>query len=171
MVLHSPLPTLSQTLEAWQTAESFVPTSIHNLGISNVSLPILEHLYEAATVKPAVVQNRFYDDTDHDVDLRRFCRERGIVYQSFWTLTGNPRLLKSQTVATLAVEVGVSPAEALYALVLSLEGIVVLDGTTSEEHMTPDLAVVTKMNAWAEKEETRWNELCSEFRAMIGEDD
>ena len=43
----------------------------------------------AAGVKPAVLQNRFYADSGYDVELRAFCKENGVVYQSFWTLTAN----------------------------------------------------------------------------------
>ncbi|KAI9873036.1 MAG: hypothetical protein M1830_000905, partial [Pleopsidium flavum] len=66
LVMHSPLPTLSQTLEAWTTLEQFVPHKIHHLGISNIQLPLLEALYDAATIKPSVVQNRFYPATRFD---------------------------------------------------------------------------------------------------------
>ena len=46
-----------------------------------------------ARVKPAVLQNRFYADSGYDVELRRFCDVHGVVYQSFWTLTGNRDIL------------------------------------------------------------------------------
>lgn len=34
-------------------------------------------------------QNRFYDATRYDLEIRKYCRENGIVYQSFWTLTAS----------------------------------------------------------------------------------
>ena len=54
LVLHSPLPTMAQILEAWQTAETYVPHKIRFLGISNVTLGILEQLYDSAKIKPAI---------------------------------------------------------------------------------------------------------------------
>ncbi|CAG8977861.1 hypothetical protein HYALB_00013138 [Hymenoscyphus albidus] len=63
-----------------------------------------------------------------------------MLYESFWTLTGNPGLMKSKTVHTLAELLGGDKALALYALViLGLRGISILDGTTNLEHMTGDI--------------------------------
>ena len=44
-------------------------------------------------IKPKVLQNRFYSDSGYDRELRAFCLEKGIRYQTFWTLTANPHLL------------------------------------------------------------------------------
>ncbi|KAI9812010.1 MAG: hypothetical protein M1827_004902 [Pycnora praestabilis] len=169
LVLHSPLPTIAQTLEAWTTLESYVPHQIHNLGISNVQLPLLIALYDAVKIKPAVVQNRFYAATHFDVPLRKFCREKGIVYQSFWTLTGNPGLLKSEPVNILAREAAVEKQVALYCLVLGLENVVVLNGTTNEERMKGDIQGLEKVRSWIESDGKEWDLLLSEFKALIGE--
>ena len=40
-----------------------------------------------------MLQNRFYVDSGYDLELRQFCREQGITYQTFWTLTANPHVL------------------------------------------------------------------------------
>ncbi len=45
---------------------------VRQLGISNVSQPELESLFAEATVKPAVVQNRFHRRTGYDRGLRAF---------------------------------------------------------------------------------------------------
>lgn len=118
LVLHSPMPSMDETLEVWRTLEQYVPDRIRNLGISNTNLYTLMELYEKANVKPAVVQNRFYAQTKHDIAVRKFCVEKGIIYQSFWTLTGNPNLIKSKVVAETAKHLRVNTAEALYCLVL-----------------------------------------------------
>lgn len=171
MVLHSPLRTLSQTLEAWTTLEAFVPHKIHHLGISNVQLPLLKALYEAATIKPSVVQNRFYLATRFDVPLRQFCREKGIVYQSFWTLTGNPGLLQSKPVDALSKEIGAEREQALYLLVLGLERIVVLNGTTREDTMRADLMALKNFQQWLDKDGkgTIWEKILADFKILIGE--
>ncbi|KAJ8107450.1 hypothetical protein OPT61_g8857 [Boeremia exigua] len=143
LLLHSPLPTLPQTLEAWKLLESYVPHQIKTLGISNVTLPVLREIYNVSTIKPSVVQNRFYPQTRYDGPLRAFCREHGITYQSFWTLTGNSNLVKSKPVVELAQAAEVSVPTALYALVMDL-GVEVLNGTTSAEHMQEDLLGVRK---------------------------
>ncbi|OCL05606.1 aldo-keto reductase-like protein [Glonium stellatum] len=166
LLLHSPYPTSQATLEAWKILESYVPHKILRLGISNVSLGILEELYERSSVKPSVVQNRFYPSTYYDVQLRKFCVERGIMYQSFWTLTGNPRLLASEAIEKLANAAKVSSASALYSLVMNL-GIVVLNGTTSTQHMQDDLAEIKEVQKWATSYPDDWKTIAESFASLI----
>jgi diketogulonate reductase-like aldo/keto reductase len=171
LVLHSPLRTIDQTLDAWSVVESYVPHRIRHLGISNCPMPVLEALYSSPRVriKPAVVQNRFYPTTRYDVALRAFCREHGIIYQSFWTLTGNPNLLSSNPVGVLARETGISPPAALYNLVLSLGNTTVLDGTTNEAHMEADLAALAIVKQFAEQQPEQWQKLVGDFKRLIHE--
>jgi diketogulonate reductase-like aldo/keto reductase len=176
LVLHSPLPSIGETQKAWQVFSSYVPHKIRALGISNTSYGVLQHLYNEMPVKPAVVQNRFYAETQWEVPLRRFCREKGIIFQSFWTFTGNPKLMRTRPVVGLAQELrrlGVKDAEvvALYTLVLGLEGIAVLDGTTQSERMKADLEGLELASKWADGEgKERWLEYLNEFKQLIGED-
>ncbi|KAI9858829.1 MAG: hypothetical protein M1813_007296 [Trichoglossum hirsutum] len=171
LVLHSPLPTLAQTLEAWEVLEEYVPHKIRNLGISNVGLATLQPLFAVAKVKPAVVQNRFYPQTKFDVAVRRFCRENNIVYQSFWTLTANPKLLTSEPVGSLVTEAAVDNEVALYCLVLGLGNTVILDGTTSEERMKGDLQGLDNVRKWIDAEANRqtWDSILLRFKALIRE--
>jgi hypothetical protein len=70
------------------------PLSSSSSSISNqYDLHAFRRLFVDARVKPAVLQNRFYADSGYDVELRRFCDVHGVVYQSFWTLTGNRDIL------------------------------------------------------------------------------
>lgn len=168
LVLHSPLPTFSETLEAWSAMSAYVPSRIRKLGISNVTLPVLRSLCEDVDVKPQVVQNRFYAQTAYDVPIRKFCRDNGIEYQGFWTLTANPALVRSQLVAELAAVSGVEAAVALYALVQAME-IVVLNGT--QGHMETDLAGLRKLEVWTGREGNpeAWRRFVEGFRRLIGE--
>ncbi|OJD28655.1 aldo-keto reductase [Diplodia corticola] len=168
LLLHSPLPNIRQTLEAWRAMETYVPHQVRQLGISNVSQPILEVLCRSSTVKPAVVQNRFYAATGYDVSLRHFCREHGIVYESFWTLTGNPQLLQSTPVFMLAQFAGVSAEVALYALVMAAD-VVVLNGTTNAARMREDLEGIQKVQAWSKTKEDSWNTILGDFKHMVGD--
>lgn len=166
LLLHSPIHPLQGTLQAWTVLESYVPNRIRSLGISNVSLDELKILFEAATVKPKVVQNRFYGRTGYDAALRAFCKENDIVYESFWTLTGNPGLLKSAPVADLASEANVEREQALYALVMSL-GIAVLNGTTNARRMQGDLRNIKSVDSWAKSNEEKWKALQSAFEKLL----
>ena len=142
LVLHSPYPSLQQTLEAWGAMESLVDAGqVRQLGISNCySLPLLEALHRAARIKPALVQNRFYADTGYDVGIRAFCMQHGLIYQSFWTLSANPELLAEPLFSELAANHGCEPPQVLFRY-LTQRGAVPLTGTRSVEHMRQDLAI------------------------------
>lgn len=169
LVMHSPLDTIQETLAAWRLLESHVPEKIKRLGLSNTDLATLEAIYDAAEVKPSVVQNRFYAQTRYDGELRTFCKEKGIVYQSFWTLTGNPELLRSEAVNELSTDAGVSKEVALYALVMAV-GIAPLNGTTSAEHMKQDLEDVTRVRNWTHVYGEKWKSILADFRRSIGDE-
>jgi diketogulonate reductase-like aldo/keto reductase len=171
LVLHSPFPTLAQTLEAWSALEEYVPHKIRSLGISNVGLATLRPLYAEAKIKPAVVQNRFYPQTKFDVAVRKFCRENDIVYQSFWTLTANPKLLASEPVSSLAADAAVDTMVALYCLVLGLGNTVVLDGTTNGGRMKGDLQGLDNVRRWIDADTSRkkWDSILLRFKALIRE--
>jgi diketogulonate reductase-like aldo/keto reductase len=169
LVLHSPFPNIEQTQEAWRAMERCVPNQVRTLGISNIySLSALEAFYAFTKVQPSVVQNRFYPGTQYDSGIRKFCREKGIVYQSFWTLTANPGLLKSGPVKEVQHKVGVSGPVALYALVLGLgENMSVLDGTTNAGRMDDDLRGVEVVMEWVGKDKEAWKRVVSEFKQLV----
>jgi diketogulonate reductase-like aldo/keto reductase len=143
LVLHSPLDTHEETMLAWGAMEKIhAAGGVRQLGISNCyDLRVLKALHADAEVKPAVVQNRFYERSGYDRELRAWCREQGIVNQTFWTLTANPHVLESEVVRGLAEKHGRTPAQVFFAFVHQ-SGMVPLTGTTSPEHMAQDLAVV-----------------------------
>ena len=142
LVLHSPLPSRRRTQEVWRTMESMVESrEVRQLGISNCyRLEELEALFDSARYKPAVVQNRFYADTGYDREIRAFCRQHGMIYQCFWTLTANPQVLAHRTVRELATKHRRTPAQLLFRY-LTQNDIVPLTGTRSETHMREDLAI------------------------------
>lgn len=140
LILHSPIYPFSLTMEAWHGMETIaVRGGAKQLGISNCyDLAFLKALYEAAEVKPAVVQNRFYHQTGYDRALRQWCVEQGIIYQSFWTLTANTHILNATPVIRLARQYHCEPAQ-IFLRYVSQRGVVPLTGTTSAEHMRQDL--------------------------------
>jgi diketogulonate reductase-like aldo/keto reductase len=142
LVLHSPLPSRRRTQEVWRTMESMVESrEVRQLGISNCyRLEELAALFDSARYKPAVVQNRFYADTGYDREIRAFCRQHGMIYQCFWTLTANPQVLAHRTVRELATKHRRTPAQLLFRY-LTQNDIVPLTGTRSEIHMREDLAI------------------------------
>jgi len=142
VVLHAPLRAAADTLAVWRALERGVEQGIvRQLGISNCyDEDVLLELCASARVQPAVLQNRLYSDSGYDKELRVLCRERGIVYQSFWTLTANKHLLQYAAVTALSKKYGRTPAQVLFRY-LTHERIVPLTGTQSDAHMAEDLAI------------------------------
>ena len=142
LILHSPLADRQQLLEVWQAMEMGVQAGyVRQLGISNCyDPPVFKFLYETATIKPALIQNRFYVDSGYDVALRAFCNQHAVIYQSFWTLTANPGILAATELENLAIQYQRTPAQIFFRY-LTQQGIVPLTGTQSEKHMHEDLAI------------------------------
>jgi diketogulonate reductase-like aldo/keto reductase len=142
LVLHSPLAPHNLLMQAWRAMEAIQEAGgARQLGISNCyHLDVLKQLYDDVSVKPAVVQNRFYATTAYDAALREWCAEHGIVYQSFWTLTANPHILSSQTLHALAESYNKTVAQVFFRYLTQM-GIAPLTGTYSEQHMREDLDI------------------------------
>lgn len=142
LVLHSPIFPFADLMKVWRSMETvYLNGEAKMIGISNCyDLSVLTRLYDEAQIKPSVVQNRFYRDTDYDVPLRAWCKTRDIAYQSFWSLTANPHLLHSGVILSLSMKYKKSPEQLFFSYLMS-QGITPLSGTTSKEHMLQDLEV------------------------------
>lgn len=142
LVLHSPLADPSDLREVWRAMEAiFDADGARQLGISNCyDLALLRHVCETARVKPAVVQNRFYAKTGFDRSIRDYCRQNGMFYQSFWTLTANPEILAHDAVRGLMAKHR-RTAPQIFFRYLSQIGIIPLTGTSSAVHMREDLEI------------------------------
>jgi len=126
-------------LQAWAAMEALHDAGgVRLIGVSNVSPRQLRALYEAAGIKPALVQNRCYARTGWDAAVRTFCAEHGIGYQGFSLLTANLRELADPTVRTIAERHGRTPAQVVFRFALHA-GMLPLTGTTSAPHMRTDL--------------------------------
>lgn len=146
-VMHSPYDTVEETMQAWRVMETFVDQGkVRRLGISNCyNYQKFMAIYQQARIKPSVLQNRFYADSNFDTDLRKFCKEHDIWYQSFWTLTANIRALQSAEVKELAEAKSLSPQTYMYAFLMSLGYVTPLSGTTNKIHMAEDVAIMERM--------------------------
>ena len=154
VVLHSPLADIQSTLTVWRTLEEACQQGrVKTLGISNCYEPALfKQLCSRATIQPSVLQNRFYDKTRYDRELRAICRERQVTYQSFWTLTANRHVLADRVLTALSAKHRCTPAQVFFRY-LSYEGIVPLTGTQSRDHMREDLACFDLVLSEAERAE------------------
>jgi len=123
---------------------------VKSIGMSNVyDVRILDALEELGGRRAGVVQNRWYEGNGFDREVVAYCKQKGISYQSFWTLTGTPSLLHHPGVTALAKRksspraaspMKVTPAMIVYRMVQQW-GITPLAGSTDEEHMKDGVAV------------------------------
>jgi diketogulonate reductase-like aldo/keto reductase len=109
------------------------------LGVSNVSLLHLEQMAAANGEAPAFVQNRCFARLGWDRAVRRFCRDRKIIYQGFSLLTANPEVEHHPVVAGIAARARATPAQVIFRFAQAV-GMLPLTGTSSAVHMKHDLA-------------------------------
>jgi len=142
LILHSPLASHAQTMEAWTAMEDIHQAGgARQLGISNCyDLSVMQALYADARVKPALVQNRFYKETGYEADMRRWCASHGVIFQSFWSLTANAHILTSATLGDLAEQYQKNPAQIFFRYLTQID-VVPLTGTSSLQHMRDDLDI------------------------------
>ncbi|KAG6817486.1 hypothetical protein H0H87_008111 [Tephrocybe sp. NHM501043] len=112
---------------------------VRTIGVSNAYDVNLLHALSRER-KVQVVQNRWCEQNEWDRVVHNYCKVNGVMYQSFWTLTGNPSLLNHPSILTIAAASACTPEQALYKFVQQ-EGIIPLSGTTKTLHMQQDLAV------------------------------
>jgi diketogulonate reductase-like aldo/keto reductase len=145
-VLHGPYSRWGlgkEDWEVWAAMEEFYragKTTI--IGISNVQASQLQELCEKASIKPMVVQNRCYAVRGWDREVRQICRQAGIIYQGFSLLTANQEVLRDPQVWEIAKRVGANPLQVIFRFALQI-GMLPIIGTTNEQHMKDDLAVLT----------------------------
>lgn len=142
LILHSPLETMERTMIAWQALEHiYQQGGTKQIGISNCyDIETLQQLYDAASIKPSILQNRFYQETGYDREIRQWCQEKRVIYQSFWTLTANPHILSNPKVQKAAQTYQKTASQIFFRVLIEI-GIVPLTGTSSDKHMTEDLAI------------------------------
>lgn len=142
LVLHSPMNSESMTLRVWKAMEKiYEEKGAKQLGISNCyDLKVLKSLHKNSIIKPAVIQNRFYKSSNYDKELRTWCDNNDIIYQSFWTLSANPNILESKEITSIAKKLSKTSPQILFRFLTQI-GIAPLTGTCSEQHIKEDLSI------------------------------
>lgn len=145
-VMHGPEDSWGNHDKVWSTMEAAVDEGVvRQLGLSNFyRLEDVRWAYDHSRIKPKVLQNRFYADSGHDVEIRKFCKDNGIEYQSFWTLNSNREAYTHPEALALAESKGLSPEGLFYAFCMTI-GISPMDGTTNFDHMLEDMNLVNRI--------------------------
>jgi alcohol dehydrogenase (NADP+) len=104
-------------LDTWKALETLVDHGkCRAIGLSDVGLTELQPIYEAARIKPSVVQVESHPYLP-ETELLEFCKQRGIVLLAFAPLGHGmkPGLLEDPVISAIAVRVGKTPAQVLLA--------------------------------------------------------
>jgi diketogulonate reductase-like aldo/keto reductase len=104
-------------LDTWRAMEALVDQGrCRAIGLSDIGLDRLLPLYEAARIKPAVVQVEAHPYLP-EAELLAFCREKHIVFLAFAPLGHGmrPGPLEDPVILSIAARVGKTPAQVLLA--------------------------------------------------------
>jgi alcohol dehydrogenase (NADP+) len=104
-------------LDTWRAMENLVDLGrCRAIGLSDINLNQLLPIYEAARIKPAVVQVEAHPYLP-ETELLEFCKEKGIVLLAFAPLGhgAKPGPLEDPVVTAIAARVGKTPAQVLLA--------------------------------------------------------
>jgi alcohol dehydrogenase (NADP+) len=104
-------------LDTWRAMESLVDHGkCHAIGLSDISLNEVLPIYEAARIKPAVVQVESHPYLP-ERELLEFCKAKGVVFLAFAPLGHGmkPGLLEDPVISAIATRVGKTPAQVLLA--------------------------------------------------------
>lgn len=142
VLIHSPISPHLDMLKAWRRLEMFVlEGKIGQIGVSNYyNSEFFKYFYNDVIIKPSIIQNRFYKNSNYDIEIRKFARNNNIMYQSFWSLTANINHLTSKYFENLVKKYNKTPEQIFYRFLMQI-GITPLNGTTSVEHMKQDLDI------------------------------
>jgi alcohol dehydrogenase (NADP+) len=104
-------------LDTWRAMESLVDHGkCRAIGLSDIGLDEVKAVYEAARIKPAVVQVESHPYLP-EWELLEFCKEKGVVLLAFAPLGHGmrPGLLEDPVISGIAARVGKTPAQVLLA--------------------------------------------------------
>ena len=103
--------------DTWGALEELVDEGkCKAIGLSDIGVEKVEEIFEAATVKPAVVHVETHPYLP-EWELLDYCRKNGIVLQAFAALghSSEPNVLADPVITTIASRVGKTPAQVALA--------------------------------------------------------
>jgi len=127
------------------------------IGVRNVpNVRLLQRLAVAGGKKVDIVQNRWHEGNDWDIDVTDYCREEGIHYESFWPLTGFLSLLKHPSILSISQKKSCTPHQALSRLAQEW-GVIPFVVSENEAHMKNivDAETISLENVRDDVEEVR----------------
>ncbi len=131
-------------LDTWKAMESLVDAgSCKAIGLSDVSLAVLQEVADAARIKPTVLQVESHPYLQQS-DLLDYCKSRGIVLQAFAPLGHNmtPKLIDDPVITAIARRVNKTPSQVLLAWAVQ-RGTAPLTTSTNPDHIRENFEIST----------------------------
>ncbi len=104
-------------LDTWRALEGLVKEGkCKAIGLSDITLDKVKEIFDAATIKPAVVHVESHPYLP-EWELLNYCQKNGIVLQVFAPLghSSEPKLVEDPVITAIAKQVGKTPAQVLLA--------------------------------------------------------
>ena len=111
-------------LDTWRALEDLADQGrCRAIGLSDIGLDELRPLYEAARIKPSVVQVEAHPYLP-ETELLEFCKQNGIVFLAFAPLGHGirPGPLEDPVISKIATQIGKTPAQVLLAWAIQRGG-------------------------------------------------
>jgi len=140
--------------ETWRVMETLVDKGlVKAIGVSNFSMPKLQHVLELARIKPAVNQIEGHPYLQQPA-LKAFCDENGVIITAYSPLgspdrpprvfdESDPVLLEDESLARIATELGRSPADVLIRWAVQ-RGTVVIPKSVTPKRIVSNLEAASK---------------------------
>jgi alcohol dehydrogenase (NADP+) len=131
-------------LDTWRALEKLVEEGkCKAIGLSDIGLDGVKEIFEAATIKPAVVHVESHPYLP-EWELLGYCRKHGIVLQAFAALghSSEPNLLADPVITAIASRVGKTPAQVVLAWAIQ-RGTALLTTTRNPNRLKENFDVST----------------------------
>jgi alcohol dehydrogenase (NADP+) len=129
-------------LDTWKAMETLVDHGkCRAIGLSDVTLEALKQIFDAARIKPAIVQVESHPYLP-ETELLNYCKEKGIVLLAFAPLGHGmkPGLLEDPVITAIAARIGKTPAQVLLAWAIQ-RGTAVLTTPKSAERARENFGI------------------------------
>ena len=131
-------------LDTWGAVEELVDEGkCKAIGLSDIGLEKVKEIFEAATIKPAVVHVESHPYLP-EWELLDYCRKNGIVLQAFAALghSSEPNLLADPVITAIANRIGKTPAQIVLAWAIQ-RGTAILTTTKTPRRIKENFDVST----------------------------
>lgn len=150
--MHDLYPSADANVLVWQSLSTHVGhDSVRTLGLSNVDKSNLERTctlhkdHPKIYARPLIVQNRFHQGNDYDVDARALCKAQGITYQAFGVRANTNMLNHQSSIVSVATNANVSREAALYGMLMNALGSVADDKTSLDMQIVVGTSKTARM--------------------------